>query len=109
MEAGELKRPITVEAPSTTQDAFGQPTSTWTRVVQTWASINTVTSKELYALGSGFTSQVTHRVTVRYDLAVTINAGYRVCYMGRHFQVQAVSDPDEQRVQRNLLCLELSK
>ncbi len=108
MESGKLKRPIDLQSPSTTQDAFGQPSSTWTTVASTWASINTITSKEVFALGAGFTSQVTHRITVRFNPEVTIEAGYRVIYRTRVFQVQAVSDPDEQRVQRDLLCLELS-
>lgn len=109
MEAGKLKRPITIESPSTKQDNSGQPTDTWATVCSTWAAINAVTSKEVYALGAGFTSQVTHKVTVRHNPALCIEAGYRILYRNRIFLVQAVSDPDEQRVQRDLMCLELSK
>lgn len=109
MEAGTLKRPITIEAPSVTQDSFGQPAETeWTTLLQTWASIDTITSKEAYALGAGFTSQVTHKITIRYH-PVYIGAGYRVLFRGHTYVVQAVSDPDEQRVQLDLMCLELSK
>lgn len=109
MEAGLLRRPITISSPATTQDAFGQPLPTFNTVCNTWASINTITSKEVYALGSGFTSQVTHRITVRYNPDVVIKAGYLITYMARQFQVQAVSDPDESQRQLNLMVLELSK
>lgn len=104
-----LRYPITIESPSTTQDSFGQPTNTWNTVASTWASIKAVTSKEVYALGAGFTAQVSHKVTVRYNAALCIEAGFRILYRNRIFQVQTVSDPDEQRVELNLMCLELSK
>lgn len=106
LSAGQLNRPIVIESPSTTKDAFGQPSTTgWTALLSTWASIRAVTSKEVYALGAGFTSQVTHKVTLRYP-TVTITPAMRVIYRGRTFVVQAVQDPDEERVQLDLLCLE---
>jgi SPP1 family predicted phage head-tail adaptor len=73
------------------------------------ASINAVTSKEVYALGAGFTSQVTHKVTVRFNPTLCIEAGYRILFRDRMFLVQAVSDPDESRARLSLMCLELSK
>ena len=106
---GELKRKITIQSPSTTQDSFGQPTDTWDTVANTWAAINAVTSKEVYALGAGFTAQVTHRVTIRFRRDLCIQSGYRILYRDRIFRVQAVSDPDEERVLLNLMCQELSK
>lgn len=109
MEAGKLKRPITIESPSTTQDSFGQPTNTWDTVCNTWAAISAVTSKEVYALGAGFTAQVTHKVTVRYNPSLTIEAGYRILYRDRIFLVQTQSDPDEERVELDMYALELSK
>jgi SPP1 family predicted phage head-tail adaptor len=109
MEAGQLKRPIAIESPSTTQDSFGQPTDTWNTVCSTWSAITAVTSKEVYALGAGFTAQVSHKVTIRYNESLCIEAGFRILYRDRIFLVQTVSDPDEQRVQLNLMCLELSK
>ena len=104
-----LRYPITIESPSTTQDSFGQPTDTWNTVCSPWADITAVTSKEVYALGAGFTSQVTHKIVIRFNPSVCIEAGYRVLYRNRTFLVQAVTDPDEQRAQLNLMCLELSK
>ena len=108
MRAGNLKRRITVQAPSTSKDSFGQPVDTWTDVLSTWAEVATVTGKEIYALGSGFTAQVTHRITLRYP-SVAITAGMRVNFRGRLFTVQVPSDPTEDRRELDLMCLELSK
>ena len=107
--AGSLKRPIEIDVPSTTKDEFGQLTQTWTPLLFTWAEIHTITSKEVYALGAGFNSQVSHKITIRFQPAVTITAGMQVVYLSRIFIIQAVSDPTEERVQLDLLCLEQTK
>ena len=109
VNAGDLKRPITIQQASTTKDSFGGESSAWTDVQTTWASIRAVTSKEVYALGAGFDSQVTHTVTIRYNPSVTVSAGMRISYCNRYFTIQAVSDPDEGRVLRHLMCLEQTK
>jgi SPP1 family predicted phage head-tail adaptor len=109
MRAGNLRRRIAILAQSTTKDSFGQPVDTdWTTVLSCWASIGAVTAKEVYALGPGFTSQVSHRVTVRFP-SVAVTAGMRVSYESRLFTVQAVSDPTEDKRELDLMCLELSK
>lgn len=39
MRAGELKDRVSLQQQSTTQDAIGQPITTWTEVVKLWANI----------------------------------------------------------------------
>lgn len=106
-DAGKLNRRITIQSPSETKDEYGQPTTDWTDVGWPWASIAAPTSKEVYALGPGFTAQVTHKIVIRWREGVT--SAMRVVYRGRIFQIQTVSDPDEGRVQLNLMCLELNE
>jgi len=110
LDPGTLKRPITINQASMTKDAAGQPQlSGWTQVLSTWASIRTVTSKEVYAMGAGFDAQISHKITIRYQPSITVTSGMQVGYMGRVFIIQAVSDPTEERVQLDLMCLEQSK
>lgn len=104
LDAGSLNRKITIQSQTTTQDVYGQPQQTWTDVLSTWASIKAATSKEVYA-AAGFTSQISHKITIRFP-RVTLRSNMRVMYRGRVFDVQAVTDPDEGRVQLDLLCLE---
>jgi SPP1 family predicted phage head-tail adaptor len=106
--AGKLNRRITIQRPSQTRDQYGQLTTDWADVLSTWGGIRAATSKEVYA-ASGFTSQVSHVITLRYRPRTPILSSYRVNYQGRIFQLQAVSDPDENKVQVNLLCLELDE
>jgi SPP1 family predicted phage head-tail adaptor len=102
--AGELNRKITIRAPSESQDEYGQPAVSWVDVLTTWASIRAATSKEVYA-ASGFASQLSHVVTIRWRPGIL--AKQRILYRGRIFEIQAVSDPDESRINLNLLCLEI--
>jgi SPP1 family predicted phage head-tail adaptor len=104
MQAGTLNRRIIIQAPSTVQDASGQPTDAWTNLLTTWANLRAVTGKEVYA-SSGFVSELTHVVTIRYP-SVTVNSTMRVLYDSRIFQIQAVIDPNEDRKQIDLLCKE---
>jgi SPP1 family predicted phage head-tail adaptor len=106
ISAGSPRHRITVNAPGTYPDAYGQPVQTWTLLYECWAGINAITSKEMYSLG-GFTSQVTHKVTLRYP-AISIKAGMQVLYEGRTFSIQAVSDPTELKAELDLFCQETS-
>lgn len=108
MQSGKLNRRIEIQSQSTSQDSFGQPLTTWTTVLCTWAGIRAATSKEVYA-ASGFTSQVSHVITLRYHPGLTILSSDRVVYEGRIFPIQAVSDPDEGKRELNLLCMEINE
>jgi SPP1 family predicted phage head-tail adaptor len=106
MEAGKLRRRIAIVAPAVSQDPYGQPTiSSSTPVLRTWARISALTSREIFALGPGFTSNVTHKITIRFP-EVAVRAEMHVLYHQRTFRIQAVSDPDESRRELDLICLE---
>lgn len=105
MQSGKLNRRVSILEQSSTQDESGQYVDTWKPILSTWASIRAATGKEVYA-ASGFTSQLSHVITLRYNPAVTIRSSHRVQYQDRIFDIQEVSDRDEGRAQINLLCLE---
>lgn len=105
IETGKLNRRILIQQQSGTKDDSGHRADQWADVVSTWASITAPTSKEIYALGPGFTAQVTHKITIRWRPGVS--AGMRIIFRGRTFQIQTAGDPDEGRVELNLMCLEV--
>ena len=104
LNPGSLNRRITITRPSTTADDDGTPLNVWTHPYTYWASLTGIASKEMYSIG-GFTSQVTHKVTIRYT-KTPIVAGDRVTCGTQTLKVQAVSDPDGLRAQLNLYCLD---
>jgi len=105
LNSGDLNRRITIQVGTDAKDSYGQPFIAWHDLCTAWASIKTPTSKEIYALGPGFTSQVTHKILIRYRSGIT--SAMRVAYAGRIFAIQTVFDPDEGREQLTLMCLEI--
>lgn len=109
MQAGKLRHRITVQRPSTKQDAFGQTSkSDWQDVLSAYARVEAVSGEQTYAVGTGFTSKVSHKVTIRYsDAAIT--SAMRVLFGQRTFAVQYVENPEETREMLCLYCLEQEK
>lgn len=108
MRAGELKRRIRIQQQSATQDEYGQPIESWGDVLACWAAIKSATSKEVYA-ASGFTSQITHKITIRFPRDIEIGSNMRVLFGSRVFLIQTVPNPDEGIQELNLMCLELNE
>jgi SPP1 family predicted phage head-tail adaptor len=109
MRAGALRNKITIYAQPSTQDSFGEPVAAEPVVfLKCCAAIALASSREIYALGPGFTSQVTHKITLRYPDTLP-QAGMAVTYCGRTFVIQSVADPTERRRELDLMCLEKSK
>ena len=106
LTSGQLNRKVTIAAITHAPDAYGQPQPTWAAVLtNVWASIHSASGKQIYA-ASGFVSQLSHVITVRYT-ETPILPDMHVRYGTRSFIVQAVSNVDEANVQLQLLCLEL--
>ena len=104
LAAGDLRRRVTIEQQTTTQDAAGQQQTSWTPLRSCWANIRNASSKDVYA-AAGFVCELSLFITVRYT-AQPISSAMRVSYGSRTFQVQAVVDPDEANVVLQLMCLE---
>ena len=105
LASGSLNRRVLIQQQTTQQDGYGQQQSVWSDYRSAWASVRTATSKEVYA-ASGFVSQLTHIITIRYNAALPVTHGMQVEFRGRTFLVQAVSAPNEDLVQQDLLCME---
>jgi len=56
MNPGALNKRITIQSPLEVPGDYGEPTTQWTDVISTFASIRAATSKEVYA-AQGYTSQ----------------------------------------------------
>lgn len=109
MRSGALRHRIQILAAPVTQDAGGEPiTADPTVLFECAAAIRAATSKEIYALGPGFTAQVTHAVTIRYPANLPPQ-GAQIRFRDRTFQLQTFSDPDERQRELDLMVLELGK
>ena len=103
--AGDLRHSVRIEAPSATQDAFGQPSSTWTTVLTTRASIQTLTPRETNENGN-LVSQVVHQIKIRYPgRDIRIVSGQRVVGDTQTYRIQAVDDVQNRHRVLRLLCV----
>lgn len=110
IQAGKLNRRITISAPSTVGDAFGQTNTVYTPVYSCWASISETKEGDRASLsgsGSGFVSEVSHKVVIRFTTSFVPVPGMRVTYESRNFRLQAASDSMEGREFYVLQCMEL--
>ncbi len=103
MDPGQFRRQVQIQQAAT---ALG--TLTWTTILTVMAAITATGAKEAFATGQ-FSSQVTHRISIRWPgESVTLQGGQRVLYGTRVFQVEAVENVRERNTLVHLLCLEIN-
>lgn len=103
MRSGELRKRVTVQQRSTTQDAYGQPLTTWSDVCTVWAAIEPMSGRELLA-AAAVRSESTHTVLMRYRPGIV--PAMRINYGGRIFNIASVLDENERHRQLTLICSE---
>jgi SPP1 family predicted phage head-tail adaptor len=107
--AGNLNRRISLQCQSIAQDDFGQPLTTWTTYLTTWANMDIQNSQLKFATAE-FVSKVTYRITIRYPY-VPVAAKYRIVYcdtMGEHvYEINAVLNTKQANKELVLLAYEL--
>jgi SPP1 family predicted phage head-tail adaptor len=105
LAAGDLRHLVTFQTESTTQDAAGQPVSTWNNVLTTRAAIRQMSAREL-AQSQLITSQSTQEVTIRWT-PTAIMTGMRIIFGTHTFSVQDVNDVDQRHRIYRIQCLEI--
>ena len=90
MQAGHLNRRCTLQSPSQSVDALGQPTPGWTDVATVWADIRMKSGLEAIKAGA-VVSTVQASIRIRYRAGV--NAGMRIVHNLTAYNITAVQ-PD---------------
>jgi SPP1 family predicted phage head-tail adaptor len=102
---GELRHRVQIQQESTLPDSFGQPQSTWTTVLTTWARIRAASQREQFQ-ANALVAQITHTITMRYQSAVAIAPGMRILFGSRIFTIQVPVNVEERNVLIDVMCLE---
>ncbi len=108
LTSGELNRRITLQQRTVMQDSFGEPMAVWSNLASLWAGIQPLSGREL-ELAKKVSSEVTHRITIRYQASLTdtsATAALRLLYRNRTFNVHAVLNEEETNVLLHLLASE---
>ena len=105
MRAGELKKRITIEQPTGTADALGEPVQTWATWAVLWAALQPLVGTErLQAAQVNANADV--KVTIRYYLGLIPTVKMRIRYGTRMFQIVSVQNIDEHNREVDLLTIE---
>lgn len=109
MQAGKLKRRITIQQKTITKDSSGIITETWADFVTLWASREPLAARWGEFFGAAaINAQDTIKYTVRYLSGKTIKPDMRVVDQGRTYTITAVlDDTDNDRRQTVIMAEEL--
>lgn len=108
MQAANLRKRITLQQRSSSQDDYGQQLTSWTTLFTAWASIEPVSGAQLDRARSIY-NETSHKVTLRWrpQLNDVRKVGsYRIMYADRIFDVGASLNLDERNRTVELLCSE---
>lgn len=95
LKAGSMRRRVTFQSQSSTQDSVGQKVDTWTLIGRRWVSIEPLNGREYFA-ASGEKSEVTTRIRVRYDATIAAVKPYdRVLHGSTTYDIVSVIVPEE--------------
>jgi SPP1 family predicted phage head-tail adaptor len=94
-----LPRRITIQTPSATQDANGEPLTTWTTWGTAWADIEDQTGRQYIASG-GVQNAVQTQITIRWRAGVV--PSMRITHGANTYRIEAVLGQDKRFMQ--LMC-----
>jgi SPP1 family predicted phage head-tail adaptor len=106
MNPGDLRHQVYLQGLTRTEDEGGGGAEVWgDDAGPIWAEVRPLSGNEaLRAMQAEAT--VTHQVTMRYRPGVT--TGMRIRFGTRYLDIRRVIDPEERRVELQLLCEELA-
>lgn len=88
LDSGKLRHRVTIQAPTQVQDPnTGAVVPSWSDVAEVWAAIEPLSARE-FIQSQATQSQVTARITIRYNANVT--ALCRVIHNGKIYNVHGV-------------------
>jgi head-tail adaptor len=108
LNPGELRHAITIQAPNSTRDAFGQPIDTWADVLPTRAKIESTGSLayKMSFSNNALAAQSTDMITIRWPgPSVEIKPGMRAVFGNTIYLIQAADNVLHRNRVVRLACL----
>jgi SPP1 family predicted phage head-tail adaptor len=101
MRIGRLRHRITIQQPSTAQNTYGEPGTTWSDLATVWGSIEPLRGREYFA-AQEIQAEVTTRIVIRHraDVSPTM----RVNYGSDTYLIESVINPDNRDRELQLMC-----
>jgi len=105
MDSSRLNRRVTIQYPSTTQDAYGQPVVGFTALATVWAAVEPLEGRALFASKQA-QSEITLKVTIRY--LATVEEDMQVVYGPHTYTILYLIDPAMEHSSLELMCSEVN-
>lgn len=86
MQAGQLRTPVTIQAPTKTREDSGQVTYAYTTVRTTWASVLTTVSAQTEE-EAGIVEADRFTLRMRYMPDIELSTEYRLLYGSKEWQI----------------------
>jgi SPP1 family predicted phage head-tail adaptor len=106
MNAGKLRKLITIQQQSATQDEYGAQVVTWSSVgVDRWADVEQLQGREYFA-GHQFQSIVDTRFVLRYVAGITPKM--RILYNSLSYNIESVINVGERNTELHIMCSKIT-
>lgn len=102
IDPGRMRERVVVQRATESRNAIGESVQTWTDLVERWASVEGLSSREVLQTGQQQT-EVTHRVRMRYVEGLTQQM--RISWRGRILEITSLLEHGN-RSEHELLCTE---
>ena len=101
MRAARLNKWVELLQKATVRDDFGQEVETWNLIDSVWASVETLSGKQVFD-AQQHKIEINRKILIRYrdDIA----EGWRVRHGSKEYEVVVPSDPDNRSRQLYLMC-----
>lgn len=103
MRAGLLRDRVSIETPTDTRDAAGQPVTAWSTLASRWAQVVEM-SGDTPLVGGAPLHAITHEVRMRYSPQIT--ARERIRHRGRVLDIDSVIRPETRSDEMICRCRE---
>lgn len=101
MRAGLLRKRITLQRSTSTQDTFGADVVTWADVGGRWASVEPLAGRE-FEDGQQNISRIETRFVTRYTTGIT--SKNRIVFNNVNYDIESIINVDQRDREMEILC-----
>ena len=87
MQSARLDKKITLQQPTTAQDAYGEVDVTWGDYGEVWASVKTQSGREIFSAGK--VAEVDAVFKIRY--VSSLDETWRIVYGSRNYDIKSIA------------------
>jgi SPP1 family predicted phage head-tail adaptor len=105
--ARKLRNRITIQEPTESRDAYGDPVKTWSTYAIRHADVAPISGREFFLSQQVYSEQTT-RFKIRYDsVTKNITTKMRIYFKSRYFNIQSVINENTMNRDITLICREV--